>query len=168
MFRLLNWIPGCRSPHYVKYYHSDSEKDSPLIPEITGPTFSHVPPPVRPIPESRYQRRLIDEDFAPVRRNFSYDTTKYRRYPMKEGSFNMPTSPSPETSPQPRVVSRGSSRRSHNRVASSPTYPNNSPRDNAARRRRIADETLAAIERGEIQLQGSTYRFHDVVSYTIE
>jgi uncharacterized protein (TIGR02452 family) len=170
MFGLLNLIPGCRSPRYVKYYHSESEKDSPLIPEITSPTFSHVPPPVRPIPENRYQRRLIDEDFAPVRRSLSHDTTKYRRYPMKEESFNVPPSPSPETSPQPRVVSRGSSRRSHNSVAGSPTYPNNRSQDNAARRRRIADETLAAIERGEIQLQGSgsTYRFHDVVSYSIE
>ena len=168
MFRLLNWIPGCRGPRYVKYYHDDSEKDSPLITEITSPTFSHVPPPVRPIPESRYQRRLIDEDFYPVRRDYSYDRTKYRRYPMKEESFNVPTSPPREISPQPRVVRRGSSRRSHNSVASSPTYTNISPQDNAARRRRIADETLAAIERGEIQLQGSTYRFHDVVSYTIE
>jgi uncharacterized protein (TIGR02452 family) len=53
-------------------------------------------------------------------------------------------------------------------VARSPTYPNNSSQDNAARRRRIADETLAAIERGEIQLQGSTYRFHDVISHSIE
>jgi len=168
MFRLLNFIPGCRGPRYVKYDYSDSEKDSPLIPEITSPTFSHAPPSVRPIPESRYQRRLIDEDFYPVRRNFSYDTTKYRRYPMKEDSFNVPASPPPEALPQPRVVHRGGSRRSHNSVARSPTYPNNSSQDNAARRRRIADETLAAIERGEIQLQGSTYRFHDVVSYSID
>jgi uncharacterized protein (TIGR02452 family) len=168
MFRLLNWIPGCRGPRYVKYYHSESEKDSPLISEITSPTFSHVPPPVRPIPESRYQRRLIDEDFPPVRRDFSYDTTKYRRYPMKEEPFNVPSSPPPEASPQPRVLRRGSSRRPHNSVARSPTYPNNSSQDNAARRRRIADETLAAIERGEIQLQGSTYRFHDVISHSIE
>lgn len=168
MFRLLNWIPGCRGPRYVNYYYDESEKDSPLIPEITSPTFSHVPPPVRPIPESRYQRRLIDEDFYPVRREFSYATAKYRRYPMKEESFIVPASPPHETSPQPRVVSRGSSRRSHNGVARSPTYPNNSTQDNASRRRRIADETLAAIERGEVQLQGSTYRFHDVVSYTIE
>lgn len=169
MFRLLNWIPGCRGPRYDQYYYDDSEKDSPLIPDITSPTFSHVPPPVRPIPESRYQRRLIDEDFYPVRRDFSYDTTKYRRYPMKEESFHVSASPPPEATPQPRVVSRGSSRRSHSSVARSPTYPNNSSQDNAARRRRIADETLAAIERGEIQLQGgSTYRFHDVVSHTIE
>jgi uncharacterized protein (TIGR02452 family) len=168
MFRLLNWIPGCRSPRYVKYYYNDSEKDSPLISEITSPTFSHVPPPVRPIPESRYQRRLIDEDFSPVRRDFSYDTTKYRRYPMKEDSSNVPAGPSPETSPQPRVVSRGSSRRSHSSVAGSSTYPNNSSQDNASRRRQIANETLAAIERGEIQLQGSTYRFHDVISHSIE
>ena len=168
MFRLFNLIPGCRAPRYVKYYYSDSEKDSPLIPEVTSPTFSHVPPPVRPIPESRYQRRLIDEDFAPVRRDFSYDTTKYRRYPMKEESFNVPANPPPEASPQPRVVHRGSSRRSHNSVAGSPTYSNNSSQSNASRRRRIADETLAAIERGEVQLQGSTYGFHDVVSYSIE
>ena len=168
MFRLLNWIPGCRGPRYVEYNYSDSEKDSPLIPEITSPTFSHVPPPVRPIPESRYQRRLIDEDFYPVRRQFSHDTEKYRRYPMKEETFNVPASPSPEASRQPRVVRRGSSRRSHNSVASSPTYPNHSFQDNAARRRRIADETLAAIERGELQLQGSTYRFHDVISYSVE
>src|ERR1700733_116320 len=126
MFRLLNWIPGCRGPRYVKHYHDDSEKDSPLISEITSPTFSHVPPSVRPIPESRYQRRLIDEDFYPVRRDFSYDTTKYGRYPMKEESFNVPASPPPDASPPPRVVRRGSSRRSHNSVASSPTYPNNS------------------------------------------
>ena len=166
MLRLLNWIPGCRGPRYVQY---DSEKDSPLIREITSPTFSHVPPPVRPIPESRYQRRLIDEDFYPVRRDFSYDTTQYRRYPMNEESFNVPISPPPEATPQPRVASRGSSRRSHNSVARSPTYPNNSSQDNAARRRRIADETLAAIERGEIQLQGgATYHFHDVVSHSIE
>ena len=170
MFRLLNWIPGCRGPHYVEYYHSDSEKenDSPLISEVTSPTFSHVPPPVRPIPESRYQRRLIDEDFAPVRRSFSYDTAKYRRYPMKEEPFNVPASPPPEASPPPRAVRRGSSRRSHNSVARSPTHPNNRSQNNAARRRHIADETLAAIERGEVQLQGSTYRFHDVISYSID
>lgn len=169
MFRLLNWIPGCRGPRYVKYYHSDSEKDSPLIPEITtSPTFSHVPPPVHPIPESRYQRRLIDEDFYPVRRDSSYDRNKYRRYPMQEESFKVSASPPHEASPQPRVVLRGSSRRSHNSMASSPTYPNNGLQDNAARRRRIADETLAAIERGEVQLQASTYRFHDVVSYSID
>ncbi len=168
MFRLLNWIPGCRSPRYVKYSYSDSEKGSPLIPEITSPTFSHAAPSVRPIPESRYQRRLIDEDFYPVRKEFSYDTTKYRRYPMNDESFEVLASPPPDTSPQPRVLRRGTSRRSHNSVASSPTSYNHSSQNNAARRRRIADETLNAIERGEIQFQGSTYRFRDVVSYSID
>ncbi len=168
MFRLLNWIPGCRGPRYDRYYYPDSEKNSPLIPEeITSPTFSHVPPPVRPIPESRYQRRLIDEDFYPVRRNFSYDRTKHKRYPMNDEPFEVPASPPPVASPQPRALRR-TSRGSHNSVPSSRTHPRSGYQDNAARRRRIADETLAAIERGEVQLQGSTYRFSNVVSYSID
>jgi uncharacterized protein (TIGR02452 family) len=165
MFRLLNWIPGCRGPRYVRYH--SSEKDSPLIPEF-GPEVPHVPPPARPIPESHYQRRLIDEDFPPIRSDFSYDTKKYQQYPMNEVSFDVLASPPPVASPLPRVMRRGSSRRTHNSETNSPTYPNVGSRDNAATRRRIADETLAAIEHGEIQLQGSTYRFRDVVSYSVD
>jgi uncharacterized protein (TIGR02452 family) len=126
------------------------------------------PPPARPIPESQYRRRLIDEDFSSVPRDFSYDTKKYQQYPMKEESFEVLASPPPDASPQPRVLRRGSSRKTHNSEASSPAHSNHGSRDNAATRRRIADETLAAIERGEIQLQGSTYRFRDVVSYSID
>ena len=166
MFRLLNWIPGCRGPRYVRYY---SEKESPLIPDIS-PTFSHVPPPppARPIPENHYQRRLIDEDFSTVPRDLSYDTNKYQKYPMNEQTFEVLASPPPAASPQPRVLRRGSSRRAHNAGPRSPISPIDGSRDNAAKRRRIADETLAAIERGEIQLQGSTYRFRDVISYSID
>jgi uncharacterized protein (TIGR02452 family) len=87
---------------------------------------------------------------------------------MKEESFEVLASPPPDASPPPRVLRRGSSRRTHNGEASSPAYPNHGSRDNAATRRRIADETLAAIERGEIQFQGSTYSFRDAVSYSID
>jgi len=40
-------------------------------------------------------------------------------------------------------------------------------RDNAATRRRIADETLSAIERGEIHSR-LDYSFRDAVSYSID
>jgi uncharacterized protein (TIGR02452 family) len=162
MFRLLDWIPGCRGPRYVRYY---SEKDSPLIPDISS-TFTHVPPPpARPIPENHYQRRLIDEDFPTVPRDFSYYTKQHQKYPMNEHTFEVLASPPPVASPQPRVLRRGSS---HDSEASTPTAPINGSRDNATKRRRIADETLAAIERGEIQHQGSTYNFRDVISYSID
>ena len=164
MFRLLDWIPGCRSPRYIRY---DSEKNSPVIPDSIRPTFSHVPPPARPIPERHYQRRLIDEDFPPVSRDFSYDA-KYQRYPMDEEPLQVTASPPREASPQPRVPRRESSRRSRGGEANFSTRANGGSRNNAATRRRIADETLAAIELGEVQLQGSTYRFRDVISHSID
>jgi uncharacterized protein (TIGR02452 family) len=165
MFQLLNWIPGCRGPRYITYYCD--EKTSPVIPD-RGPTFSHVPPPpARPIPESRYQRRLIDEDFSQVFRDSSYEP-KYNGHPMHEETFEVTHSPPREASPQPRVPRRENSRRTQGGGADSSPPANDGSRNNASSRRRIADETLSAIERGEIKLQGSTYRFRDVVSYSID
>jgi len=169
MFHLLNWIPGCRGPpRYIRYY---SEKSPPVLPD-PGPTFPHVPPPrTRPIPESHYQRRLIDEDFPQVIRRSSYDS-RYQRHSMHKETFEVTPSPPRHTSPQPRVLRRQNSRRSQGGGPSSPTRSptrsNDSSRNNAAARRRIADETLAAIERGEIKLQGSAYRFRDVISHSID
>ncbi|KAI9511472.1 hypothetical protein F5148DRAFT_1170718 [Russula earlei] len=165
MFRLLHWIPGCRTPRHIRYH---SEKSPPpVIPDI-GPTFSHVPPPTRPIPESHYHRRLIDEDFPQVIRNPSYEA-KYQKYqyphPMQQ---EVTPSPLRHASPQPRVPRRGSSRRARGGRSNLSTRAHDSSQNNAVTRRRIADETLAAIERGEIQHQGSTYRFRDVVSHSID
>ena len=170
MFHLLNWIPGCRGPRYIRYY---SEKSPPVIPDL-APTFPHVPPPrARPIPESHYQRRLIDEDFPQVFRLSSSHDTRYQRYPMHKETFEVTPSPPRDASPQPRVPRRENSRRAQggggpNSPTRSPTRSNDSSRNNAAARRRIADETLAAIERGEIKLQGSAYRFRDVISHSID
>ncbi|KAH9966277.1 hypothetical protein BJV74DRAFT_869526 [Russula compacta] len=62
-------------------------------------------------------------------------------------------SPPREASPQPRVLRRESSRRSKGGEANFSTRANDGSRNNAATRRRIADETLAAIELGEVQLR---------------
>ena len=163
MFHLLNWIPGCRGPQYIEY---SSEKSPPVIPDHR-PTFLHVPPPpARPIPESRHQRRLIDEDFPQVFRDVS-NNTKYKRYPMHEETFEVTPSPPHDASPQPRVSRRENSRRTRGGGDNFSSRATDGSRNSAAARRRIADETLAAIERGEIQLQGSTYRFRDVISHSI-
>ena len=164
MFHLLNWIPGCRGPRYIRYH---SEKSPPVIPD-PHPTFPHAPPPrARPIPESHYQRRLIDEDFPQVFRLSSHDS-RHQRYPMHKETFEVTPSPPRHASPQPRVPRRENSRRTQGGGPSSPTRSNDSSRNNSAARRRIADETLAAIERGEIKLQGSAYRFRDVISHSID
>ena len=160
MFRLLNCIPGCRGPRYTRYYN---EKSSTIIPDI-APTFSHVPPLTHRIPESHYQRRLIDQDFPSVFRGNPY-ATKYRQYPMHEEVFEVIASPPDYTLPQPRSPHRETSRRRPPRRggANYSTYANDGHQDNAATRRRIADETLAAIERGEIQIQDSVFGFRDIV-----
>jgi uncharacterized protein (TIGR02452 family) len=158
MFRLLNWIPGCRSPRYTRYHN---EKNPQFISDI-APSYTHVPPLTRPIPESHYQRRLIDEDFPSVFRNLPHDR-KYRRYPMHEEKFEVIASPPRHALPQPRALRRGTTPRARRTEANYPTRANDRHHSNAAIRRRIADETLAAIGRGEIQFQGSIYRFRDIV-----
>ena len=163
MFQLLNWIPGCRSPRYIRYYNEKSPQ-APVIPN-RGPTFPHVPtPPARPIPESRYQRRLIDEDIPRAFRRYSYDT----RHPMQDEIFKVIPSPPRDATSMPRVIRRENSQRTRGSRTNSSIRTNDRSRNDAAIRRRIADETLAAIERGEVQLRGSTYRFRDVVSYSID
>jgi len=165
MFQLLNWIPGCRGPWYIRHYN---EKSSPPVIPDRRPTFPHVlPPPPRPIPESRYQRRLIDEDFPRVSRRYSYDP-KYQRHPMDDEIFKVIPSPPRDATPMPRVIRRENSQRTRGSRTNSSIHTNDRSRSDAAVRRRIADETLAAIERGEVQLHGSSYRFRDVVAYLID
>ena len=162
LFRILSWIPGCRPPRYVRYY---DEKDSPLIPDIP-PVVPHVPPPVRPIPESRHRRRLIDEDFSPTFKDFH--DTNYRNHPMQEETIDVTVVPAPDTVPQPRGTRRERSQRARDGEPDHPLRTNSNHQNNSASRRRIADETLAAIERGEVQLQGSTYQLREVISHSIE
>jgi hypothetical protein len=97
LFRLLSWIPGCGGPKYIRYHN---EKDSPLIPDAS-PVVPHAPPPVRPIPESRHRRRLIDEDFLPISQDFSHDT-KYRNHPMHEETIEVTDTPVRAPLPHPR------------------------------------------------------------------
>jgi len=169
MFLLLNWIPGCRTPRYIRYH---DEKSPPVIPDLYPyPTYPRVPPPARPIPENHYRRRLIDEEIIPqVFRDFSYDTKKHHqyRYPMQQETYEVIPTPPRITSPKPRVPRRESTRRGQGGRTYHSTRANDSSQNNAAARRRIADETLAALERGEVKYQGSTYRFRDVVSYSID
>lgn len=160
LFRLLSWIPGCRAPRYVRYY---SEKDSPLIPDI-APVVPHVLPPARAIPESRHRRRLIDEDFSPVSKDFFHDTN----HPMHEETLEVTATPARDTLPHPRGPHREGSQRARGGGTDRPARTNSSHQTNSAARRRIADETLAAIEHGEIQLQGSTFHFREVISHSID
>ena len=160
LFRLLSLIPGCGGPRYIRYHN---EKDSPLIPD-DSPVVPHAPP-VRPIPESRHRRRLIDEDFLPINQNFSHDI-KHRRQPMHEETIQVADIPMRAPLPQPRgPPQRERSKRSE---PDHPTRTNSHNQNNSASRRRIADETLAAIERGEVQLQGSTYHLREVISHSID
>ncbi|KAI0300448.1 hypothetical protein B0F90DRAFT_1810358 [Multifurca ochricompacta] len=78
---------------------------------------------------------------------------------MHEETFQVTVSPPRDTLPRPRVTQRENSRRGKGGETNHSTQ---------ATRRLIADETLAAIERGEIQLQDSTYRFQDVVLHSID
>jgi uncharacterized protein (TIGR02452 family) len=162
MFRLLSWIPGCRGPKYTRQY---DEKSTSLISD-TAPSFARVPPlppPLaHPIPGSYYRRRSIDEDYPSVFRNHPYDR-KYRRYPMHEETYQVIASPPRDLLPQPRVVRRETSRKARHSESTYPTHTNDGHHNHAAMRRRIADETLAAIERGEVQFQGSIFRFRDAV-----
>jgi len=86
---------------------------------------------------------------------------------MHEETFEVTPSPPHDASPQPRVSRRENSRRTRGGGDNFSSRATDGSRNSAAARRRIADETLAAIERGEIQLQGSTYRFRDVISHSI-
>jgi uncharacterized protein (TIGR02452 family) len=86
---------------------------------------------------------------------------------MHEETFEVTPSPPRDASPQPRVSRRENSRRTRGSEDNFSSRATDGSHSSAAARRRIADETLAAIERGEIQLQGSTYRFRDVISYSI-
>lgn len=167
LFRLLSWIPGCRAPRYVRYY---DEKESPLIPDIAPvvPHELHVPPPARPIPESRNRRRLIDEDFLPFSGDFSHDTN-YRNHPMHEETIEITAPPVvPDTLLQPRGMRRENSQRARDAEPDHPSRTNSNRQNNSASRRRIADETLAAIERGEVQHQGSTYLIREAIAHSIE
>jgi uncharacterized protein (TIGR02452 family) len=163
LFRLLSWIPGCGGPKYIRYHN---EKDSPLIPEVS-PFVPHAPPPVRPIPESRHRRRLIDEDFLPISQDFSHDT-KYRNHPMQEETIEVTDTLVRAPVLPPRGPYRERSTRAQDNEPHRPARTNNNNQNNSASRRRIADETLAAIERGEIQLQGSTYQLREVISHSID
>ncbi len=166
LFRLLSWIPGCRAPRYVRYY---DEKDSPLIPD-TAPVVPHEPhvlPPARPIPESRHRRRLIDSDFSRDSKDFFHDT-KYRNHPMHEETIEVTATPVRDTLPQPRGPHRENSQRPRGGEPVHLARTNSNNQNNSASRRRIADETLAAIERGEVELQGSTYHIREVVSHSID
>ncbi|KAN0130696.1 DUF2263 domain containing protein [Lactarius tabidus] len=69
--------------------------------------------------------------------------------------------------PPPRGPNRERSTRAHDNEPHRLARTNNN-QNNSASRRRIADETLAAIERGEIQLQGSTYHLREVISQSID
>lgn len=165
LFRLLSWIPGCGGPKYIRYHN---EKDSPLIPDVF-PVVPHPPPPVRPIPESRHRRRLIDEDFLPISQDFSYDK-KYRQLPMHEETttevIDTPVRapwPHPHGPPQ-----RERSKRTKDGESDHLARTNSNNQNNSASRRRIADETLAAIERGEVQLQGTTYHIRETISHSID
>src|SRR6266404_3667848 len=162
LFRLLNWIPGCRAPRYITY----RSEHTPLIPDI-APIVPHVPLPARPIPEGHHQRRLIDEDFPPVSADFFHDT-KYRNYPMHEETSNVTVTPVRDTLPSPRGPHRERSQRATGGETDPPSRTNSNRQNNSSSRRRIADETLAAIERGEVQLQGSTYNFRDTLSHSID
>ncbi|KAI0292800.1 hypothetical protein BC826DRAFT_1018246 [Russula brevipes] len=91
------------------------------------------------------------------------------------GEANFPTraptrSPTRATTRAPiRSPTRAPTRSPTRAPIRSPTRAHGSqPQNGPAKRRRIADETLAAIERGEVQLQGSTYSFRDVVSHSID
>lgn len=167
LFRLLSWIPGCGGPKYIRYYN---EKDSPLLPEVS-PFLPHAPPPVRPIPESRHRRRLIDEDFLPISQDFSHDT-KYPNHPMHDPMHDetivVTDTPARASLPHPRGPHRERSTRAQDDEPHRPARTNSNNQNNSASRRRIADETLAAIERGEIQLQGSTYHLREVISHSID
>ncbi|KAH9042764.1 hypothetical protein EDB85DRAFT_2139299 [Lactarius pseudohatsudake] len=163
LFRLLSWIPGCRPPRYVRYY---DEKDSPLIPDIAPvvPHLPHVLPPTRRIPEGRHRRRLIDEDFSLDSKDIFHDT-KYQKHPMHEETIEVTAAPVRDTLPQPRGPHREKSQRARDGDLA---RTNSNNQNNSASRRRIADETLAAIERGEVQLQGSTYNIREAASHSID
>jgi uncharacterized protein (TIGR02452 family) len=83
---------------------------------------------------------------------------------MHEETYQVIASPPRDPLPQPRVLRRETSRKARHSESTYPTRTNDGHHHNhAAMRRRIADETLAAIERGEVHFQGSIFRFRDVV-----
>ncbi|KAI9465154.1 hypothetical protein BJY52DRAFT_667213 [Lactarius psammicola] len=70
--------------------------------------------------------------------------------------------------PQPRGPHREKSQRARGGEPGHLSRTNSNNQNNSASRRRIADETLAAIERGEVELQGSTYNIREIVSHSID
>lgn len=82
---------------------------------------------------------------------------------MHEETYQVIASPPRDPLPQPRAQRRETSRKARHSESTYPNRTNDGHHNHAAMRRRIADETLAAIERGEVQFQGSIFRFRDVV-----